>query len=387
MKNFQFLEIIIDGILKNELHLKNYLIRKQKEAENKNYFSEIEFYQKCSAVITQLESNIELQFTDRKKKLQQTIELLKSKNNPFKKELKASENLSLDSFYINLSIYTKGKYEGELWLSQINYIKKCIDEIHSQKFKITTEIKDLDIDKYLNFIFSKKAISSKNKENAVVILMNENNQESTEENYQIWRDYVFNQQKYWKTLTKKDKKSFEELRTMSLNETNTLFEKYIKGSPKPKINLEKEFEAAILKRLAEEPFLKTTYEFIQGLLPQDINKLAIIIGKLDFIKNLKNQKEKILPEKWYALLYWFELKVSGNEPPKNAEGNFIKSEIKAIGALRCNSTGLSFYNNFKDIPINNKGLLTNMFGNDWKDVIKKISNNNPEIIKYIDKNY
>lgn len=122
MKNFQFLEIIIDGILKNELHLKNYLIRKQKEAENKNYFSEIEFYQKCSAVITQLESNIELQFTDRKKKLQQTIELLKSKNNPFKKELKASENLSLDSFYINLSIYTKGKYEGELWLSQINYI-------------------------------------------------------------------------------------------------------------------------------------------------------------------------------------------------------------------------------------------------------------------------
>ena len=290
MKNFQFLEIIIDGILKNELHLKNYLIRKQKEAENKNYFSEIEFYQKCSAVITQLESNIELQFTDRKKKLQQTIELLKSKNNPFKKELKASENLSLDSFYINLSIYTKGKYEGELWLSQINYIKKCIDEIHSQKFKITTEIKDLDIDKYLNFIFSKKAISSKNKENAVVILMNENNQESTEENYQIWRDYVFNQQKYWKTLTKKDKKSFEELRTMSLNETNTLFEKYIKGSPKPTINLEKEFEAAILKRLAEEPFLKTTYEFIQGLLPQDINKLALIIGKLDFIKNLKNQK-------------------------------------------------------------------------------------------------
>ena len=387
MKNFQFLEIIIDGILKNELHLKNYLIRKQKEAENKNYFSEIEFYQKCSAVITQLESNIELQFTDRKKKLQQTIELLKSKNNPFKKELKASENLSLDSFYINLSIYTKGKYEGELWLSQKKKKKKCIDEIHSQKFKITTEIKDLDIDKYLNFIFSKKAISSKNKENAVVILMNENNQESTEENYQIWRDYVFNQQKYWKTLTKKDKKSFEELRTMSLNETNTLFEKYIKGSPKPTINLEKEFEAAILKRLAEEPFLKTTYEFIQGLLPQDINKLAIIIGKLDFIKNLKNQKEKILPEKWYALLYWFELKVSGNEPPKNAEGNFIKSEIKAIGALRCNSTGLSFYNNFKDIPINNKGLLTNMFGNDWKDVIKKISNNNPEIIKYIDKNY
>lgn len=387
MKNFQFLEIIIDGILKNELHLKNYLIRKQKEAENKNYFSEIEFYQKCSAVITQLESNIELQFTVRKKKLQQTIELLKSKNIPFGKELKSLENLSLDSFYINLSIYTKGKYEGELRISQINYIKKCIDEIHNQKFKITTEIKDLDIDNYLNFIFSQKPISAKAKENAVVILMNENNQESTEENYQIWRDYVFNQQKYWKTLTKKDKKSFEELRTMSLNETNTLFEKYIKGSPKPTINLEKEFEAAILKRLAEEPFLKTTYEFIQGLLPQDINKLALIIGKLDFIKNLKNQKEKILPEKWYALLYWFELKVSGNEPPKNAEGNFIKSEIKAIGALRCNSTGLSFYNNFKDIPINNKALLTNMFGNDWKDVIKKISNNNPEIIKYIDKNY
>ncbi len=141
MKNFQFLEIIIDGILKNELHLKNYLIRKQKEAENKNYFSEIEFYQKCSAVITQLESNIELQFTDRKKKLQQTIELLKSKNNPFKKELKASENLSLDSFYINLSIYTKGKYEGELWLSQINYIKNVLMKFTVKNLKSQQRLK------------------------------------------------------------------------------------------------------------------------------------------------------------------------------------------------------------------------------------------------------
>ena len=79
--------------------------------------------------------------------------------------------------------------------------------------------------------------------------------------------------------------------------------------------------------------------------------------------------------------------MSGKEPPKEEEGNFIKSEITAIGALRCNSTGLSFYNNFINIDIANTKNLNRDFGNNWKEVIIKLSNHNTEIIKYLENNY
>lgn len=105
------------------------------------------------------------------------------------------------------------------------------------------------------------------------------------------RLYFF-QQNYWKELTEEDEKSFGELRTKSLLEMNALFESYIKGSPKPRVNLEKEFEIAIINRLSEEPFIETTANFMEGLMPKDLNKLAIVIGKLDFIK--KSPKPKVI---------------------------------------------------------------------------------------------
>ena len=97
---------------------------------------------------------------------------------------------------------------------------------------------------------------------------------------------------------------------------------------------------------------------------------------IDFTKTSNEPKAVKIPEKWYALLYWFELKVSGKEPPKGLDGTFIKSELKKIGAIKCNSTGLSFYNSFKEIDINNSKLLSKMFGNTWQEHVKKLSNNN-----------
>ena len=63
-----------------------------------------------------------------------------------------------------------------------------------------------------------------------------------------------------------------------------LFINTIKGSPKPRTVLKKEFEAAIIDRLSKEPFQKTTSDFMGGLLTKDLNILAAVIGKLDFIK-------------------------------------------------------------------------------------------------------
>jgi hypothetical protein len=193
MKEIQYLELILSGILKNERVLKSFLIRKQKEAESKNFVSETEFVQKCNAVISNLENNIETQYLEKKIELYQIIEALKSKKDPFEKELELLEKLSKDSFNIQLSTITNGKYKEELWYSQINLIKNCFVEINNQNFKITTEIKDLNLDNYLDFIFSQKEISRETKENAVEVLMEVNKQEKTSLNKQIWYDYVFNQ--------------------------------------------------------------------------------------------------------------------------------------------------------------------------------------------------
>jgi hypothetical protein len=73
MKEIQYLDLILIGILKNERLLKSYLIRKQKEAESKNFVSEIEFVQKCNAVISNLENNIETQYLEKRNYLYQAI--------------------------------------------------------------------------------------------------------------------------------------------------------------------------------------------------------------------------------------------------------------------------------------------------------------------------
>jgi hypothetical protein len=229
--------------------------------------------------------------------------LLKSKKEPFEKELELLNNLSIERFNINLSTITNGKFKEELWHSQIKLIKNCIVEIKNQNFIITSEIKDLNIDNYLNFIFSKKEISRETKENAVEVLMEVYKQEKTSLNKEIWNDYVFNQHNYWKEITKDERKLFGELRAKSFEEMNTLFTNTIKGSPKPIAELKKEFEAAIIDRLSKEPFQKTTSDFMEGLLTKDLNILATVIGKLDFIKSNQLPKaEKILEIKYFKSL-------------------------------------------------------------------------------------
>jgi hypothetical protein len=293
MKEIQYLDILLFGILKKESGFKSYLVRKQKEAEKKNFVSEVEFFENCNETVNLLENRIESQFLEKRYELYQTIELLKSNKEPFEKELKFVNNLSKDHFNINLSTITNGKYKDELWHSQIKLIKNCIGEIKNQNFIITSEIKDLDIDNYLDFIFSQKEISRETKEKTVQVLMEGNKQEKS--TYEVWYDYVFNQQNYWKEITQVERKLFGEIRTKSFEEMNTLFLNTIKGSPKPRAVLKKEFEVVIIDRLSGEPFQKTTSDFMEGLLPKDLNILATVIGKLDFIKSLQTPKaEKIL---------------------------------------------------------------------------------------------
>lgn len=396
MAEIQYLDIILSGYFSDESLLKKYLIRKQKEFKRKNFVSKTEFFQRCLNTIIHFENDIENQYVKRRLELYQIVYLLKSENKPFEKELEVAKNLSKENFHIQLSLLTRNKFKGELWYSQIQFIKKCIDEINNPNVKLNIPIKDLDIENYLNFVFTHKSISRESKKNAAKILIEDGKLEKTISNYKIVIDYVFNQQTYWKEPTGEERKLFENWRRDSLTEMKTLFDNYLTGNPKPKAILEREFEQAINDMLCEQPFQETLSNFINKKLPKDLKKLAVVFGKLDFIKTLQksdieNQTKSLqegtkISEKWHALLYWFELKTTGEEPPKNIEGNFIKSKLEEIGHKKCKTTGQSFYKCFKDMDIHNHKVLDAEFGKDWKEVAKKLSNDT-KIINYIDENY
>ena len=67
MKEIQYLDILLFGILKKESGFKSYLVRKQKEADTKNFVSEAEFFENCNETVSLLENRIESQFLEKMK--------------------------------------------------------------------------------------------------------------------------------------------------------------------------------------------------------------------------------------------------------------------------------------------------------------------------------
>lgn len=67
MAELQYLDIILSGYFSDESLLKKYLIRKQKELKRKNFVSKTEFIQRCQNIIIQFETDIESQYTKKKK--------------------------------------------------------------------------------------------------------------------------------------------------------------------------------------------------------------------------------------------------------------------------------------------------------------------------------
>ena len=99
----------------------------------------------------------------------------------------------------------------------------------------------------------------------------------------------------------------------------------------------------------------------------------------------KLKKEKKPSEKWYALLYFIQLKVSNSKPPTTFEGVLIRKQIEDIGKQMTGTTGQSFYRAFYDLnksTINNN-FLEKSFDKNWKQKVIAISNNDELIISYL----
>lgn len=102
-----------------------------------------------------------------------------------------------------------------------------------------------------------------------------------------------------------------------------------------------------------------------------------------------NNKQKKIPQRWYALLYLLELEANNLKLPINREGSFIRSEIEEIGKQRTGIGGQGFYRKILELMPYYKDptKLDNSFGKDWKKKIIELSCNNKSIINYIEKHY
>lgn len=115
-------------------------------------------------------------------------------------------------------------------------------------------------------------------------------------------------------------------------------------------------------------------------------------------ENDVSQNNKGLLHKWYALFYWIKLNAHGNQPPRNDFDEYKASEIKLIGKkiieekekdLGTTTGGQGFYKQVSKVKefLNDQKQLKSNFGNNWKEKIIELSNNDKTIIEYIKEKY
>lgn len=124
-------------------------------------------------------------------------------------------------------------------------------------------------------------------------------------------------------------------------------------------------------------------------LRKKFEKLKLKNNPQNFIDNssrdLVTAKASKVQDKWYALLYKILLEIKKKDPPLNNDGELIKIQIMEIGASMGGKTGQQFYVSFKSIYKSDYVIIRKTYGNDWKDFIIKLSENNSEIIDFLNK--
>lgn len=114
-----------------------------------------------------------------------------------------------------------------------------------------------------------------------------------------------------------------------------------------------------------------------------------VIQSIVKTENISIPKTRKIADKWHALLYLIEVEVYKKEIPTNFDGDFIKSKLEEIGKQRCKNSGQGFYRQVRDLKgnINSNISVKRLFNDNWQDVIIDLSNNDENIVKYLETNY
>jgi hypothetical protein len=285
----------------------------------------------------------------------------------------------------------------------------------------TADLASLDVDKYLNWVFTQKAITRQQKKIEAMgmidippdencFYMNIRNGMSVKDaisrvdkerrtmaRYRKAVGEVFFNTSYWKEPTTHEQANFNNWRFQKYSFWLEFLNEEEIRSPFPFNIL-----AGRLIKNRIEPFLcgdlskPAVKRLLDGVLPDNYYTLAMICGTIDFLKYLKNRcqeqpateptskQNKKISQKAYALAYILDTYAAGKHLPTTDDGALDMTELMRIGESK-GCTGDTFYRAVKNIrlrDLNNSRDLQGILPN-WRNIILSISNDKDLLNSYL----
>ncbi|KAB1068044.1 hypothetical protein F6U93_07865 [Tamlana haliotis] len=129
MEKYNYLDMLLTGLLENRTDLNAYFIRSQKIADRDFFITESSFYLNVNKLISSLKKKIEYRLFERKNELYLIIDIKKSTNVNIKTTEDEINSLHKNQFPLNLLMLTDNKYTGSLYYSDLNLLDETIKSI------------------------------------------------------------------------------------------------------------------------------------------------------------------------------------------------------------------------------------------------------------------
>jgi hypothetical protein len=232
------------------------------------------------------------------------------------------QTLSIKEFFENVELpfirtrikECKESHEGNLliyFIDRARKINSIIIELketsQSQQVETETEqevrleinkmynipFENLDIDNYVNWVLGKKQVTrNQKKEHALSLL---GLREKTISNYRNIISEIFYKTTYWKEPTEQEKENFPLWRESQYNREKDFFNLQITDNPLPMNEIKRQEKLRVYDNLNKlhQVVLKDLYN---TWLPKDFYSLALLAGKIDYLKFLSIENNTTTPK-------------------------------------------------------------------------------------------
>lgn len=148
MVNWDYIEVVLNGLIQHRSYLTDYIFRESKKAESQ-FIDNLEFYNRLMEALDFFFTDIDKQYFERIKELAIIKQILEK--NGEQTDVLLDQKTEKANYSVLLHSITHGKYRGHLWYADLVYFKKCATDalkktiLHNQKGK-----KDILINKFQN---------------------------------------------------------------------------------------------------------------------------------------------------------------------------------------------------------------------------------------------
>lgn len=180
-----YLQIILIGFYNHREYLADYF---QREANNAKGYSQPEFFNGLEKELQSLKANIYGQVRHEKQELEDKAKAMNPNSIPFQHTLWEIQDLRNKNFSVNLPMYSGGKYRGDVWFDELEFIESKIKEARKQDqpdIKLDYKLKLRQI--ALLYVYNGKNITLENSSN----IAKEYGHTSGDKLYQFYNHYRY----------------------------------------------------------------------------------------------------------------------------------------------------------------------------------------------------